>query len=162
MQIFSDATINGYAICKVSLSTEEREQLVTSTTIQLYDEVIVEGTDLYDGKNALTPRLLDVEENYKRIADRVAQAAVRSGRQPEDVSLLAATQNRAAPNTSTTRSRAACALSAKNRVQELPGEVRTGSIWTGGVSCQMIGRLQTNKVKYIRRQGRLHPVGSTP
>ena len=50
MQIFSDATINGYAICKVSLSTEEREQLVTSTTIQLYDEVIVEGTDLYDGK----------------------------------------------------------------------------------------------------------------
>lgn len=50
VQIFSDATINGYAICKVSLSTEEREQLVTSTTIQLYDEVIVEGTDLYDGK----------------------------------------------------------------------------------------------------------------
>ena len=38
------------------------------------------------------PRLLDVEENYKRIADRVAQAAVRSGRQPEDVSLLAATK----------------------------------------------------------------------
>ena len=50
VQIFSDATINGYAICKVSLSTEEREQLVTGTTIQLYDEVIVEGTDLYDGK----------------------------------------------------------------------------------------------------------------
>ena len=50
VQIFSDATINGYAICKVSLSTEEREQLVTGDTIQLYDEVVVEGTDLYDGK----------------------------------------------------------------------------------------------------------------
>ena len=50
VQIFSDATINVYAICKVSLSTEEREQLVTGDTIQLYDEVVVEGTDLYDGK----------------------------------------------------------------------------------------------------------------
>ena len=50
VQVFSDATINGYAICKISLSTEEREKLVTSSTIQLYDEVVVEGTDLYDGK----------------------------------------------------------------------------------------------------------------
>lgn len=50
VQVFSDATINGYAICKVSLSALEREQLVTSKTIQLYDEVVVEGTDLYDGK----------------------------------------------------------------------------------------------------------------
>ncbi len=50
VQIFSDATINGYAICKTSLSTQEREQLVTRDTIQLYDEVVVEGTDLYDGK----------------------------------------------------------------------------------------------------------------
>ena len=50
VQIFSDATINGYAICKISLSASEREQLVTSSTIRLYDEVVVEGTDLYDGK----------------------------------------------------------------------------------------------------------------
>lgn len=50
VQVFSDATINGYAVCKLNLSTSEREQLVTSKTIQLYDEVVVEGTDLYDGK----------------------------------------------------------------------------------------------------------------
>ena len=46
----SDATIDGYAVCKLNLSSSEKEQLVTSRTIQLYDEVIVEGTDLYDGK----------------------------------------------------------------------------------------------------------------
>lgn len=50
MQVFSDATIDGYAVCKLNLSSSEKEQLVTSRTIQLYDEVIVEGTDLYDGK----------------------------------------------------------------------------------------------------------------
>ncbi|MBQ2668524.1 MAG: hypothetical protein IJF56_07875 [Clostridia bacterium] len=50
VQVFSDATINGYAICKISLSDSEKEQLVTEKTIQLYDEVVVGGTDLYDGK----------------------------------------------------------------------------------------------------------------
>lgn len=50
VQVFSDATIDGYAVCKLNLSSSGKEQLVTSRTIQLYDEVIVEGTDLYDGK----------------------------------------------------------------------------------------------------------------
>ena len=50
VQVFSDATVNGYAICKTTLSTEEREQLVTDRTIRMYDEVVVGGSDLYDGK----------------------------------------------------------------------------------------------------------------
>ncbi len=50
VQVFSDATVNGYAICKTTLTTAEREQLVTSRTIELYDEVVIGGTDLYDGK----------------------------------------------------------------------------------------------------------------
>ena len=50
VQVFSDETINGYAICKVELSEQEKKQLVTGKTIQLYDEVVVGGTDLYDGK----------------------------------------------------------------------------------------------------------------
>lgn len=50
VQIFTYKTINGYAICKTSLSDEEQELLVTNSTIQLYDQVIVEGNDLYDGK----------------------------------------------------------------------------------------------------------------
>ena len=50
VQVFSDITVNGYAICRTDLTDEDKEQLVTDETIQLYDEVVVEGTDLYDGK----------------------------------------------------------------------------------------------------------------
>lgn len=50
VQVFSDATVNGYAICKTELSTDERDQLVTGRTIEMYDEVVIGGSDLYDGK----------------------------------------------------------------------------------------------------------------
>lgn len=50
VQIFSDITVNGYAICRTELTEDEQEQLVTDRTIQLYDEIVVEGKDLYDGK----------------------------------------------------------------------------------------------------------------
>jgi hypothetical protein len=50
VQVFTDHSINGYAICKTQLSSEEQASLVTNSTIQLYDQVVVEGTDLYDGK----------------------------------------------------------------------------------------------------------------
>lgn len=50
VQIFSDKTMNGYTICKTNLSESEEEMLVTDSTIRLYDEVIVSGEDLYDGK----------------------------------------------------------------------------------------------------------------
>ena len=50
VQVFSDITVNGYAICKTELSEEEKASLVTGSTITQYDEVIVNGDDLYDGK----------------------------------------------------------------------------------------------------------------
>ena len=50
VQVFTEKTVNGYAICKTELSDDEWERLVTDRTIQLYDQVVVEGTDLYDGK----------------------------------------------------------------------------------------------------------------
>ena len=37
-------------------------------------------------------RFRDVEENYKAITNRIAEAAVRSGRKPEDITFLAATK----------------------------------------------------------------------
>ena len=48
VQIFSDATVNGYVICRTDL--RENEELYTQNTIALYDEVVVEGKDLYDGR----------------------------------------------------------------------------------------------------------------
>ena len=50
VQVFTERSVNGYAICKTELSQEEQDMLVTDSTIQLYDQVVVEGTDLYDGK----------------------------------------------------------------------------------------------------------------
>ncbi len=50
VQVFTEKTVNGHAICKTQLSDEEQAALVTDSTIQLYDEVVTEGTDLYDGK----------------------------------------------------------------------------------------------------------------
>lgn len=50
VQIFTEKTINGYAICQTELTDDEKEMLVTDKTIQLYDKVVVGGTDLYDGK----------------------------------------------------------------------------------------------------------------
>lgn len=50
VQVFSERSVNGYAICKTVLSKEESALLVTDNTIRLYDNVVVEGTNLYDGK----------------------------------------------------------------------------------------------------------------
>lgn len=50
VQIFSEKDVNGYAVCKTELSEAEQENLVTERTVQLYDQVVVGGVDLYDGK----------------------------------------------------------------------------------------------------------------
>lgn len=48
VQIIPKIVVNGYAVCKTVLS--EKDVLYTSKTISLYDEVVVSGKDLYDGK----------------------------------------------------------------------------------------------------------------
>lgn len=50
VQIITEKAVNGYVVCKSSLSQEEQQSLVTDDTVQLYDSVVIEGTDLYDGK----------------------------------------------------------------------------------------------------------------
>ena len=50
VQIFPLLTIDGYVICDVSLSDAEKERLYTDRTVELYDEVVVGGSDLYDGR----------------------------------------------------------------------------------------------------------------
>lgn len=50
VQVFTEKDVNGYAVCKLELNEAEQENLVTEHTIQLYDQVVVGGVDLYDGK----------------------------------------------------------------------------------------------------------------
>lgn len=50
VQIFTEETVNGYAICATELTEEQQAALRTDATIQLYDNVVVSGTNLYDGK----------------------------------------------------------------------------------------------------------------
>ena len=50
VQVITVKDVNGYAVCKTELTEGEAAGIVTQRTIQLYDEVVVGGTDLYDGK----------------------------------------------------------------------------------------------------------------
>ena len=92
-------------------------------------------------------RFRDVEENYKVITNRIAEAAVRSGRKPEDVTFLTATKTVPAE---VINHAIGCGLRfiGENRVQEFMDKYEKID-WDKGVSGQIIGRLQTNKVKYI-------------
>ena len=92
-------------------------------------------------------RFRDVEENYKAITNRIAEAAVRSGRKPEDITFLAATKTVPAE---VINHAIGCGLRfiGENRVQEFMDKYEKID-WDKGVSGQIIGRLQTNKVKYI-------------
>ncbi len=50
VQVFTDITINGYAVCRTELTSADKEKLVTWRTVILYDEIVVEGSNIYDGK----------------------------------------------------------------------------------------------------------------
>ena len=91
-------------------------------------------------------RLQAVEENWKRVLDRVQEGAVKSGRDPREVRLMAVTKtvepvyiNRALD--------LGADLIGENRVQEYLG--KRDELHLDGVEKHLIGRLQTNKVKYI-------------
>jgi hypothetical protein len=87
--------------------------------------------------------MIDVGANYRRIADSIAEAASKSGRDARQVKLLAATKSqqieliRAAVD-------AGINLIGENYVQE--AAVKKPLI-TGAVEWHMIGHLQRNKVK---------------
>jgi pyridoxal phosphate enzyme (YggS family) len=99
----------------------------------------------------------ELRENLKRINERIAEAASRVGRKPEDVQLVAVTKT-----VETERIRegieAGLKVLGENRVQEAEGkilELGHGAQW------HMIGHLQTNKVKKaVRLFDMIHSVDS--
>jgi len=91
----------------------------------------------------LESRMLDVRENLERVRERIARAAARAGRKPEDVLLIGVSKT-----VDVERIRAALAAGLRalgeNRVQE----ARTKVTELGRPAAwHLIGHLQTNKVK---------------
>lgn len=91
-------------------------------------------------------RLKSVEDNYKAIKSKIEEAAIKAGRNPDDVRLMAVTKtvesvyiNRALD--------LGADLIGENRVQEYLG--KKDELHLDGVEKHLIGHLQTNKVKQI-------------
>lgn len=85
-----------------------------------------------------------IAENIKMIEAEKAEAAIRSGRRPEDVLLCAVTKNHTAEEMNEAIDAGVTDIG-ENRVQEILDKYEN----VKKVNWHMIGHLQTNKVKYI-------------
>lgn len=89
---------------------------------------------------------MSIAENVKLIKENIAAAAMRCGRDPKEIKLVAATKMNDAD-----RVREAIAagvdICGENRVQELTEKLAQGAY--DGCPLHFIGHLQKNKVKYI-------------
>lgn len=92
-----------------------------------------------------------VRENYARIRDQIAEAAVRSGRSPDDIAVMAVTKT-VAPELVNEAIDCGISLLGENRVQEWQSKK---DAYRPGVPVDFIGALQTNKVRYLIGQIRL-------
>lgn len=91
-------------------------------------------------------RCKDIEENLKEIRDNMAEAAIQSGRKPEDIQLMAVTKT-VEPYFINHAIHCGIDLIGENRVQEFLGKKQELDL--EGVDCHLIGHLQTNKVRQI-------------
>lgn len=86
-----------------------------------------------------------VRENYARIALEIAEAAVRSGRAPEDITFMAVTKT-VDPVLVNEAIDCGIPVLGENRVQEWQSKREA---YRAGVPVDFIGALQSNKVKYL-------------
>ncbi len=91
-------------------------------------------------------RLKAVEENFLRIRDTVSNTAIKAGRSPEEVRLMAVTKTVEYPYINRAIELGAD-LIGENRVQEFLG--KKDDLKLDNVEKHLIGHLQTNKVKQI-------------
>ncbi len=88
----------------------------------------------------------DITYNYNVICERIAQAAIKSGRNPEDIKFLAATKT-VAPRYINHAISLGLSYIGENKVQELVQKYDSYDL--NNCSLQFIGHLQTNKVRQI-------------
>ena len=97
-----------------------------------------------------------IKDRYAEVIKRVEEAAVRSGRNPEDITLVAVTKTHTADEINEAIDAGATDIG-ENRVQELLEKYES----VKPVRWHLIGHLQTNKVKnVIGRVVMIHSVDS--
>ena len=104
--------------------------------------------------------LEQVRDNVRRMRAAVDEAALRAGRLPEDVRLLAATKTNDAAHVRAAIG-AGISLCGENRVQELADKLAQNAY--AGAEVHLIGHLQKNKARQVvGRAGLIHSVDSRP
>lgn len=86
-----------------------------------------------------------LKDNYSNVLEKVAAAAIRSGRKPTDVTLIAVGKMHE-PKELQEVYDAGCRDFGENKVQELTGKIE---VLPKDIKWHLIGHLQRNKVKYI-------------
>ncbi len=115
-------------------------------------------TEKWFDEQEISERIAALEENYKVVTERIAQAAVRSGRSPEDITLLAATKTVPVPVINRAIALGVTCIG-ENKVQELCQKY--DQLHLEHCDCHFIGHLQTNKVKQlIGKVSMIHSVDS--
>ncbi len=89
---------------------------------------------------------MEVSENLKLVMSRISEAAIKSGRQPHDIHLVAATKT-IGEDKILEAIGAGLKICGENRVQELCEKHEQGAY--EGAELHFIGRLQRNKVRQI-------------
>lgn len=103
--------------------------------------------------------VMSLMENINRIRDQMNEAAIRSGRGPEEVLLCAACKARSSEEVKQS-AELAIDVFGENRMQEMRLHQADNAYL--GKPCHFIGHLQTNKVKQVVGQAQLiQSVGST-
>ena len=88
----------------------------------------------------------ELQERVKAVIERVNNAAVQAGRDPSEITLVAATKMNDAERVQAAIE-AGIRVCGENRVQELQEKYEQNAY--DGADLQFIGTLQTNKVKYL-------------
>lgn len=92
-------------------------------------------------------RFFDISENAKKIKENIAQAALKSGRSPQDISLMAVTKTVDSVFINHAMDNCGINLIGENRVQEFLS--KKDELHLENTEVHLIGHLQTNKVKLI-------------
>ena len=94
----------------------------------------------------MSDHVTDIAENLRRIHARIAEAAIRAGRRPEDVKLVAVSKTKP-PEAVAAALQAGQTVFGENRVQEATAKFPALQATHPQLELHIIGGLQTNKAR---------------